>query len=206
MMATPRTSLTAVAAVLTVGLLAGCSTDDSGGDNASDVATDGGSLAVIETPVELTPVANLKVGDCIVDLDAEAEPEAETSSATATVTATAASTTEAKDSDKDADKGSLALEYEVVDCTDKHNAEVYGTTELKYKDYPGQEYTQSDANKYCLSQFRKYHGGDGTGKGLSLSYLTPTRESWEQKDDRTVVCVVVSPEKELTGSLKGTGV
>jgi hypothetical protein len=40
---------------------------------------------------------------------------------------------------------------------------------------------------------------------LYITWLAPTEESWDELDDREIVCMVASDNGNLTGSMRGTG-
>ena len=63
---------------------------------------------------------------------------------------------------------------------------------LDSSDYPGREELESRADAICLGRFQDYTGIDyfKPDSGLYFSYLIPTIDSWTDRDDRQVVCVV----------------
>ena len=94
----------------------------------------------------------------------------------------------------------------IVDCADSHDNEVYYLFDLPDGSFPGEDVVDNAAFDGCLAAFEQYVGRDYQSSDLGLTYLTPTRGSWDQ-DDREVVCVLYDFELgRLDGSMKGSGV
>ena len=94
-----------------------------------------------------------------------------------------------------------------VPCAEVHTQEVFAVPE--YPDdngvYPGEAEILKFADASCLEAFNTYTGTDYLSSNLFFTYLHPSLDSWNDGDDRQVVCVIVSPTEDgMTGSVKGT--
>lgn len=100
--------------------------------------------------------------------------------------------------------GAEITDIKAVPCKDPHTHEVFALPEYPGADdvYPGEEKLRNFANAQCLEAFGNYTGSDYLDSKLFFSYLQPSIRSWQEGDDRRVVCVIVSTGKEVTGSAK----
>jgi hypothetical protein len=92
-----------------------------------------------------------------------------------------------------------------VPCKDPHTHEVFALPDFPDKEsdvYPGEDKLRTFANAQCLEAFGNYTGSDYLDSKLFFSYLQPSIRSWQEGDDRRIVCVIVSTGKEVTGSAK----
>jgi hypothetical protein len=93
-----------------------------------------------------------------------------------------------------------------VPCDQPHDGEVYSVFDLPDGEFPGEEAVTSQSEERCLADFEGFVGTPYEESRYELSSLFPTKESWDTRDDREVVCIVVGPAGEkLTGSVKGAG-
>lgn len=101
----------------------------------------------------------------------------------------------------------LIASLEAVPCADPHDAEVYALFDLADGGYPG-ENTVSDASiDGCLDRFEGFVGTPYEFSELDIYWLEPTEDSWNELDDREVVCTVVNLDgSKLTGSMGGSRV
>lgn len=91
-----------------------------------------------------------------------------------------------------------------VPCTESHTHEVYATAEYTAADvYPGESELQAFADGACLDAFEDYVGIAYEESSLRFSYLFPSFPSWQDGEDRSVVCFVVSTDAPLTASVRG---
>ena len=94
----------------------------------------------------------------------------------------------------------------VVDCDEPHDNEVYEVFALADGDFPGDEAVREQADQGCVAAFDAFVGTPYLDSELDYAWLVPTQESWDQGDDRTVVCVVYDLSLEpLTGTARGIG-
>lgn len=88
-----------------------------------------------------------------------------------------------------------------VPCSDEHDSEVYAETTLDGEEYPAD--LDDQAGQYCYDQFASFVGKAYEESSLDFQYLTPTQDGWEQGNDRSVQCILLSPEP-VTASLAGS--
>ena len=88
-------------------------------------------------------------------------------------------------------------------CAQSHYWEAFASTTLTGDDYPGNSTVRDQANRACSDAFTSFVGVTVKSSKLSLTMLTPTKDTWTQADDREVVCLVGSDNGGITGTLKG---
>lgn len=91
---------------------------------------------------------------------------------------------------------------ELVPCTSPHRAEAYAATELPHPDYPGEDAVGTAAELFCYDEFEPFVGLPLESSVHDFVFLAPTPESWEETEDREVLCLAVSPEPR-SESLRG---
>jgi hypothetical protein len=95
-------------------------------------------------------------------------------------------------------------EISTVDCDDAHHAELIAKFDLEGgDDFPGADAVGTDAQDGCASRFEDYVGIDYGSSKYFLSNVTPSESTWEQADDREVLCFAYDPEGDITGSIEG---
>ena len=91
-----------------------------------------------------------------------------------------------------------------VPCAQPHDGEVYAVFDLPDGDFPGESEVSKAGEDRCVEQFATFVGKPYEDSQYDITSLFPTRESWEEQDDREYVCIVVAPEgQQVTGTLKG---
>lgn len=99
-----------------------------------------------------------------------------------------------------------------IDCAQLHTHEVFKT--IEYEDdegrsqtavYPGVDALDDFAQAGCLSEFETFVGISAFDSSLYYSWLVPTLKSWQDHDDRQVLCVLGAAKKDtkLVGSMRG---
>ncbi|MGH7486718.1 MAG: septum formation family protein [bacterium] len=97
-----------------------------------------------------------------------------------------------------------------VACTKAHTREAYaivpytapaGTTGSAY---PGSDALSSFAKGACAQRYGAYVGVDYLDSSLFFTYLVPSARSWEQDNDRKIICFVTTTGAMLTKSVKGS--
>lgn len=102
-----------------------------------------------------------------------------------------------------------------VPCTAQHTQESYaavdytapstgGGTGAAAGAYPGADALDAFAKGVCAQRFTGYVGVDYLDSSLYFTYLLPSARSWEQDNDRTVLCFVTTAGGTLTSSVKGS--
>lgn len=94
-----------------------------------------------------------------------------------------------------------------IDCNLPHLNEVFAVVEHpggRTDPYPGTDAMTEFANDECIAQFEGFVGRQYELSDLEVGHVTPTPESWGERD-RTVLCFVFQREGEkLTGSAAGS--
>lgn len=88
------------------------------------------------------------------------------------------------------------------DCKEEHDAEVYAEKEMTDANFPGVEAAAKQAQEYCAAEFEPFIGKKGDESELSVRFLHPSQESWDQEDDRAIQCIVADPGAKLKDTLK----
>lgn len=70
--------------------------------------------------------------------------------------------------------------------------------------YPGADALDTFAQGGCAQEFPGYVGLDYPDSGLWMTYLLPSARSWQQGEDRAVLCFVTTTGQSLTQSVKGS--
>lgn len=96
-------------------------------------------------------------------------------------------------------------EIPTVDCSEAHDAQVVGKFDLDDGDFPGTDAVQSAAEEGCMSEFESFIGAAYADSSLEVSYVYPTEQTWDQANDREVICFAISAE-DATESWEGSGI
>lgn len=90
-----------------------------------------------------------------------------------------------------------------VPCPDAHDGEVFAVVAhpaADDADYPGDDAVADFAAGECLQHFAPYTGAGYDDSDLEVASVRPDRDSWRDKDDREVACVLYKKDATLTGS------
>lgn len=133
-------------------------------------------LALSACEQQGSSVFSLAVGTCFDDVDAFYEEEGEVAS------------------------------VPVVDCAKPHDNEVYYLFDIQGDEFPGAAQVEQHAIKGCHGAFRDYVGRDYETSRFALTYMTPIKQSWEQQNDREVICFLYDMElAKFEGSARNSG-
>lgn len=92
---------------------------------------------------------------------------------------------------------------QAVPCDQPHGSEVYALFDLPEGEYPGDEAVTVAAEEGCLAEWDAFVGKPYEESVLDFFTFQPTQRSWDEGDDREVVCVIGDPEAaEVTGTLR----
>jgi hypothetical protein len=97
-----------------------------------------------------------------------------------------------------------------VTCAQPHSRESYAIVDYTAPAgaspdaYPGSSALSTAAKGACAQRYRAYVGVDYLDSSLFFTYLFPSARSWEQDDDRKIICFVTSTGAPLVGSVKGS--
>ena len=89
-----------------------------------------------------------------------------------------------------------------VDCAEPHDSEAYASIIMDDGDFPGDQAVTDQAESGCITEFNTFVGLDYESSTLDFSYYYPTEESWGQ-GDREILCLILDPAGQVTGSLEG---
>ena len=98
----------------------------------------------------------------------------------------------------------------VVGCEGTHTYEVFGVFDHEADDdepYPGDNAILEYADTRCQPLFEDYVAADYQTSIYWITSITPSAETWDDGDDREIVCALKLGEEgeETTGSAEGTG-
>jgi hypothetical protein len=96
-------------------------------------------------------------------------------------------------------------EVTTIPCSQPHVFEVFGKFDVADGPYPGDDQLNSLGEERCTGQlFTDYVGVDYASSTVYASSVPPSRQTWEQADDRTILCVAhESGQTPTTGSYEG---
>jgi hypothetical protein len=83
-----------------------------------------------------------------------------------------------------------------------HTGEVYAELVMEGDKFPGAKAVAKTFEEWCYAEFEKFVGLSYDESVYGYTGFFPTKDTWEQLDDRTLQCVV-SSEEPVTDSLKG---
>jgi hypothetical protein len=96
----------------------------------------------------------------------------------------------------------------VIACDKPHSHEVYDVYVVTPQDadaYPGNDSLERIAKRECVAAFEPFVGISAFDSSLFFSWMVPSLKSWNDDDDRQVICVLGAHDGHpLTGSMRGT--
>ncbi len=94
-------------------------------------------------------------------------------------------------------------ELEKVDCEEAHDNEVFAVFDLDDGAFPGTTELQALAQAGCAERFEGYVGSPLEESDLEVFGIAPTEETWDDADDREVICAAFAPdEPPLEGTIE----
>ena len=99
--------------------------------------------------------------------------------------------------------GSYVTDVPFIPCGEPHDSEVYAQVELADGEYPGEDAVAKQADQYCYEQFPSFVGMSYEESALDYFPMYPLQDGWENAGDREVLCLVVSVDGDVTGTLAG---
>ena len=92
-----------------------------------------------------------------------------------------------------------------IPCSEPHDNEVYASFDVT-GEWPGDERIEELADEGCLERFAAAIGKSYEESVIAFATIYPTQGSWEQRNDREVLCVGYHMDGEkLTGTIRGSG-
>jgi hypothetical protein len=89
-----------------------------------------------------------------------------------------------------------------VPCSQPHFAEAFHKFDLTDATMPDETLMKQRASDGCTPAFDAFIGVAYNDSALDYYYFTPTTESWAS-GDREILCAVLDPAGDTTGSLAG---
>lgn len=100
--------------------------------------------------------------------------------------------------------GEAAESFPVIPCAEEHESEIYASMLMDDGGFPGDAAVEEAATAFCEAEFASFVGTPWAESALSYAFLVPSQQTWDEADDREVLCLVVDPEGLVTGSLEGS--
>lgn len=101
-------------------------------------------------------------------------------------------------------ESNVVSSVQVVPCAEEHTYEVYADGEIDSVTYPGEEQVALLADEMCIGKFSENIGVPYEKSVLAYTHYSPTEESWNQGNDRTVSCLAFHMDgKQLIGKTRG---
>ena len=92
----------------------------------------------------------------------------------------------------------------ILPCDEPHDQEVYYEITMDDGDYA--EDNINAASEECIGDaYTSFVGVAYQDSALDVTTLTPTKESWEQANDRVIQCIIFDPAGQTERSLAGAG-
>lgn len=104
---------------------------------------------------------------------------------------------------KMSDSGTTVSDTDVVPCDKPHDEEVFYEFKLPDGEYDSAA-IDKEVEKCAGDAFTTFIGIAYDDSTLDVAYMTPTKDTWEEMNDRLVQCIVSDPAGQTTGSLKGS--
>lgn len=93
---------------------------------------------------------------------------------------------------------------DTLDCAEEHTGEVFGSLEhADSETAPDQQELFLEADEHCYFEYESFVGVPVEQSAHEYYVLSPNQDSWEQADDRTSLCLLVS--EPVTGTLANSG-
>lgn len=101
-----------------------------------------------------------------------------------------------------------SADVESVNCDESHEFELIGKFDVDGDDYPGDSELQATGAERCQGDiFEEYVGVPyAESAEVYASAVTPSEETWNEADDRTILCVAhTQDQSSTTGSVENSG-
>jgi hypothetical protein len=95
------------------------------------------------------------------------------------------------------------VSIEPLPCSEPHSDEIYASGSLADGAYAGTSAIEVAARNLCLGEFAAFVGIPYEDSVLDIGYLTPTEKEWAD-GEREVLCTILDPAEEVTGSLRSS--
>lgn len=97
--------------------------------------------------------------------------------------------------------------FDGVPCDQPHDSEVFLTFDVADGDFPSDAVLNERAQTDCLAAFEPFVGLSFEESIYGISWLVPTVQTWDQADDREIVCLINNFDgTKKSGTAKDTAV
>ncbi len=93
----------------------------------------------------------------------------------------------------DLEEAEAELSVDVTPCGEPHDAEVVSEFILTESTWPGLAFVGRQAERRCPKEVESASAGAPRPDEIETFYFHPTEESWDQNNDRAVLCVATFP-------------
>ena len=96
--------------------------------------------------------------------------------------------------------------FDGVSCDEPHDGEIYELFDITgFDDFPGDDLVSEQADQGCFDAFEPFVGIAFVESEFFFTRFVPTQETWDDLDDREVICIITPAqgEPQLTMSLEG---
>jgi hypothetical protein len=94
-------------------------------------------------------------------------------------------------------------------CEELHDGEAFAVFDAPGDDdapFPGVASLEAIVAEECIgSRFEQYVDSSYAESKYFATAITPTEDTWEDRDDREIICVLFDPTGPITGSVRGSG-
>ena len=101
-------------------------------------------------------------------------------------------------------------DVDFIPCDEPHQREVFAVVSIDVAaglPYPGSSQVEDVSRNMCLEKFEDFVGADYYDSRLDFEVLFPTRDSWNDIDDREVTCSLYDLEDlYMEGSMEASGI
>ncbi|QVQ53310.1 septum formation family protein [Spiractinospora alimapuensis] len=97
--------------------------------------------------------------------------------------------------------GTEVSSVETLDCNEPHYYEVYSSIIMEDGAFPGDSAVSTTAEDECVADFESFIGVEYAYSEIWMESLRPTQETWDNMDDREILCMVYDPDGDTIGTL-----
>jgi hypothetical protein len=94
--------------------------------------------------------------------------------------------------------GDAVASVPVVPCDQAHESQIYAAFDIAGDEFPGLVIVGQEAEEGCVDSFLRTFATRDDIAEWELSFLHPTQDTWDQVNDREVLCLAFLPGQSLT--------
>jgi hypothetical protein len=95
-----------------------------------------------------------------------------------------------------------STDIETVGCDEDHTYEVFAVFDVDGDDFPGASELSAEAESCNAERFEEYVGTPYAESAIYTQTFVPTEETWNEANDRTILCYLFEPEDAEAGNLE----